>query len=110
MCLFVADLLPHRLCFPERPRPLVASIFAGLDDLLSFLRIEVRDVAAQTDRLRFDACIDFQVNGAADNMADRRSDDGYAVTAHQHNILLPEYLGERATFLRIADQHIRHTE
>src|SRR5262249_61246783 len=91
-------------------RPCVISILSGIHHLLSFLRIKIRDVSAERQRLSLDLRIDIEVDAPADGNRDRRPDNRYTMTAHEDHGFLTERLRQCLTFLRIAYQHIRHSE
>ena len=60
------------LLFPERPGPLVAVVLSEFHHyLLSFLRIEVRDLSTEADRLSLQSGVHLQIDTSSHGDKDR---------------------------------------
>src|SRR5207247_5555331 len=81
-------LFPHCFGFPCGPGAFVAAVLAAIEHLFSFLRIEVRNRAAETERLGLRPRVHFQIDAASHNMTDRWTDDSHAVPAHENDIFV----------------------
>jgi len=98
------SLAPDAL-LPEIPRP-ADDLLVHLVGLDAFLRGQRRDRPADADRLQLEPRVDLRIDGAKHCDLQRRTGRDIAMSAHQHDRLVAETLGERPADLTVADQHV----